>query len=626
MPGMLVAVFPGQWNFIQIGGYPPYFRLTPAIKSSLRLCVPRCQCPQTGTRTEGTSDGEMAVKRISAAAFKHSGLSTARRRFAKAEDGAVLVFSLVLFILMIMMGGVAVDLMRYETTRTTLQNTLDRSTLASASLSQGLDPETVVRDYFSKAGMSQFLKTVTVTNGLNFRNVEAHALADAEPFFLHMIGINTFEAPAASVAEQRINNVEIALVLDVSGSMAGTKLTNLKSAASEFVSTVLASDGDDRISIGIVPYNGQVNLGPLMAAKFNVTLPTGVANTACVDLPASVYTATDMSRTLALPTTAYADTFSSTTLSTSFVSVASAGTPNAGNRWCPPSTVNVVRPPINVVSTLQSNINAMTAVGATSTNAGLKWGLTLLDPASRPIFAEFANAGTILPSFGVRPFDYTDKEAMKVIILMTDGDHFAEERVNTPYKSGASKIFRASDGNYSINHDTVTRPTAAGTKTFFVPHLCTSTGCKNGSNTAEAWSATKYSNGVELSWQEVWTNMRVSYVAWQLYERALGKDSNRNSVYNTWMANFRTLTPTATMDDQMQAICTLAKTKQNMVIYGIAFDAPANGQLQIKKCTSGYNPAKPNDDNPFYFVSTPTNIKTAFRAIATNISQLRLTQ
>lgn len=555
------------------------------------------------------------VTHFSKTNFMKTRFIDARNRFTHDENGAVLVFALVLFMLMVMMGGLAVDLMRYETTRTTLQNTLDRSTLAAASLSQTLDPEAVVRDYFTKAGMTQYLTAVNVDEGLNFRQVRADAMADTKPLFLHMLGINKLEAPGNSTAEQRVNNVEVMLVLDVSGSMAGTKITNLKSAASEFVSTVLSADADDRISIGLVPYNGQVNLGPILAAKYNLTMPTGVADTACVDLPASVYSGTDMSRTLALPTTAYADTYSSTTQSTSFVAV-SSGAPAAGNRWCPPSTGNIVRAPINSISTLQGYINGLTAIGATSINAGLKWGITLLDPGTRPIFSELASAGKIPATFNVRPFDYTDNEAMKVIVLMTDGEHFAEERVNSSYKSGNSPIYKATDGNFSIRH-TTGRPTAAGTKEYFVPHLCTSTNCKNGSNTAEAWSATKYSNGVQQTWPQVWTDLRVSYVAWQMYERALGKDSNRGTTYNTWMANFRSQTATSSMDSQLQAICALAKAKKNVTIYGIAFDAPTNGQQQISQCSSG---------SSYYFASTPTNIKNAFRAIATNISQLRLTQ
>ena len=75
-------------------------------------------------------------------------------RFTRREDGTLVYFSLMLFVMMMMMGGFAVDLMRYETIRTSLQNTLDRSTLAAASLTQRLNSTTVVNDYFAKAGLS----------------------------------------------------------------------------------------------------------------------------------------------------------------------------------------------------------------------------------------------------------------------------------------------------------------------------------------------------------------------------------------------------------------------------------------------------------------------------------------
>ena len=616
-------------NFVSIGGNPPYFRLTPAISSALNLRALDA-CPDGGRVGAHERVMEsMILKRNSIPNDFRGAVIAAHKRFAKDEDGAVLVFALVLFLVMVMMGGLAVDLMRYETTRTSLQNTLDRSTLAAASLSQTLNPEAVVRDYFAKAGLTQDLKSVTVSEGLNFRNVNARALADTKPIFLHMIGINTLNAPGVSTAEQRITNVEIALVLDVSGSMQGTKITNLKSAAKEFVNTVLLSDGDDRISIGLVPYNGQVNLGPTIAPLYNVTLPTGIAGTACVDLPSSVYTTTSMDRNLALPTTTYADTYSSmsgvggnsqTVPSTTTYVAPSSNAPVAGNRWCgpqTPTTANIMRPPINSITLLQSYIDGMVATGATSINAGLKWGLTLLDPGSRSVFSDLAGAGAIPTKFAVRPFEYTDPEALKVIVLMTDGEHFAEERMNTDYKDGMSPIYKATDGYYSIQH-TGTRPSGAGTKTFYVPHLCTSSKCIDGSDVSSAWSATKWSNGTQLPWKQVWTDLRVSYVAWQLYARALGTStSTRSSLYTTWMTNFRALTPTTTMDTQLQTICSQAKSKANVLIYGIAFDAPTFGQQMISQCSSGAS---------YFFISSPTTIKDAFRTIATNISQLRLTQ
>ena len=119
----------------------------------------------------------------------------------------------------------------------------------------------------------------------------------------------------------------------------------------------------------------------------------------------------------------------------------------------------------------------------------------------------------------------------------------------------------------------------------------------------------------------------MKYVAWQLYARALGTDSTtRTSTYNTWVSNFRSLTPTTSMDSQLQQICTNAKANPNVIIYGIAFDAPTAGAQQIRMCTTGYDPLAPTKPSAYYFASTPANIKDAFRTIATTIRQLRLTQ
>ena len=70
------------------------------------------------------------------------------------------------------------------------------------------------------------------------------------------------------------------------------------------------------------------------------------------------------------------------------------------------------------------------------------------------------------------------------------------------------------------------------------------------------------------------------------------------------------------MDTTMLQSCTQAKDN-GVVIYGIAFEAPPQGQAVISGCAS--SPAH-------YFDAQGLSIQTAFRAIASNISQLRLTQ
>lgn len=528
-------------------------------------------------------------------------------RFAVQQDGSLQIFALGLFMLMVMMGGLAVDLMRYEGTRTNLQNTLDRSTLAAASLTQGLEPKSVVTDYFKKAGLAKELKSVTVTQGLNYKQVEAEALAETDPYFMHLMGIDQLDAAGHSMAEQRISNVEIMLVLDVSGSMnSNNRLVNLKAAATEFVDTVLANDVEQRISIGIVPFNGQINLGTLKS-KFNLTDDPNITDVNCVDLPSSAYTSSGISRTASMSMTANADTYSGTNYSTSYTAFTDgSAVPYVLNTWCPPRPGNVVRMPAQNKTDLKANINGLTAVGATSINAGMKWGLALVDPSARSIYNELVSANAMPAVLAGRPYEYSDKEAMKVIVLMTDGENFAEERVQPSYKTGNSPISRsANDGNYSIYLPAA--PTAAK---YWVPHL--------GVFQNVVWTNATNSGTADVqTWPQIWSNMRLTYVAWQFYARALGTDDpSRGAMYDTMMSAFKSKTATGTMDSSLQTACGQAKSNE-IIVYGIAFEASANGQNQIKTCATSAS---------HYFSASGLQIKTAFRAIASNISQLRLTQ
>ncbi len=569
-------------------------------------------------------------KPVSKSSYRSGGLARLQLcKFARQESGSLTIFSLSLFMAMIMIGGLAVDVMRYETIRTNLQNTLDRSTLAAASLTQELDATSVVNDYFTKAGLIEYLKSVQVNEGLNYREVAADATAGTDPIFLQLMGISAMDAAGHSKAEQRVTNVEIMLVLDISGSMASnSKLTNLKAAANEFVNTVLSSDAEGRISIGLVPFNGQVNLGSTLSAKYTLTDPPGVANEYCVDLDTSTYNSLALSRTTAMSMTANADSYSTTNQTTSYVSPTDSnyGVANGANLWCPPSTTNIVRLPSKSISGLQSAINGLTAIGATSINAGMRWGTAMLDPSARTMFSQFITSGAMPSEFQGRPFDYVDDDAMKVIILMTDGEHFAEERIKPSYKSGSASIYRATnDNNYSIFHPSkvvsTTSTTICNSRPYWVPHL--------GAWHSRPWNGTApsgstcyvpgatFSGYTSLTWPQVWANMRVSYVAWQFYARALGTTSStRTTVYNSTMDAMRSQTPTSTMDTQLQTICTSIKN-QGVTVYGIAFEAPTNGQTQIAGCASSA---------AHYFNASGLQIKTAFRAIASNISQLRLTQ
>ena len=574
-------------------------------------------------------------------------------RFRRDEDGSMIIFAMFLMIMMLIVGGMAVDMMRFESTRARLQATLDRAILAASDLEQNRDAEDVVRDYFAKAGLLDQITSITVTEAINSKEVTATAAMDVDTMFMSLVGIESLLAPATGTAIENVSDIEIMLVLDVSGSMQNNgKIGNLRDAANEFVASILANDIEQRISIGIVPFNGQVNLGPVLLARYNIIDQTGVTNSNCVDLPPAAYAQLGLATTLAMPQTAHADTFSGTDRSNAFRTVAN-NLPRATNIWCPLIPGNIVRLPTSSIAALQLHISGLTAVGATSINAGMRWGSALLDPGSRPLFTNLIAANQIPSYLETRPYDYNRNNTLKVVVLMTDGEHFAEERVNPGFRSGISPIWRATtDTNFSIFHESwVTRTNAAAiaaSRPFWVPHLSqwqsrpwngTSPNtsmpyaegalrrfdvsgdgvCNNTDDGLGVLQATQgcWGSSNEQTWPEVWAAVRMHWVAWQLYGRPLSTTAGgRTAIADAQMNLFRAYTPTSAMDTQLANLCAMVRAEE-VVVFGIAFEAPPNGQTAISSCASSPS---------HYFNAQGLQISAAFRAIASQINSLRLIQ
>jgi Flp pilus assembly protein TadG len=526
------------------------------------------------------------------------------RSFVRDEDGTILLFTIIIMIVMFILGGMAVDIMKYEVTRTELQQTADRATLAATSLTQDLDSTAVVNDYFVKAGLADKLTSVTVTNGLNFRTVRTEARADTNPIFLRLYNrtmLDQLEARALSIAEQRISNVEIILVLDVSGSMQGRKLRDLKTSASEFIDTVLDADRDNKISIGIVPYNGQVNMTQSFQNLFTGRVDDhDEADVNCLDLPAGAYTSLTIPRNAAYPVTAWADGLSSYSSSRYY------GAPNTNSarpaeheRACMKRPNNVILPPTNNKTTLKNHISGLSALGRTSINVGMKWATTLLDPGSRSVIDNLVGMGQTPSYFSGRPYEYGAENVMKVVVLMTDGEHTPSSQMDTGYRVGDSGIYLSTgDGNYSRYQN---RPNTSND--WWVPHL--------GQWRSSVWNSGQ--GAPELTWPQVWDNVRVSWVARQLYARA---ENNSSSVYTHMMNAFQTQTNPGLMDRQLTQVCNLARDS-GIIVYSIAFETDNVDISAMRGCAS---------TEGHFFTATGLEIQTAFRAIASNISQLRLTE
>ncbi|MBP0484056.1 TadE/TadG family type IV pilus assembly protein [Sagittula salina] len=190
-------------------------------------------------------------------------------RFWRDDEGTITIFSAIMLILILAITGASVDLMRRESERVRLQVTLDRAVLAAADLDQGRDPESVVTDYVAKAGLAQQMTGVTATADPGARVVSATADMDFMTLFLPMIGYPTLPIHSRSTAEERIANVEISMVLDISGSMRwNNRIETLRPAASRFVEKVLTEDSAGVTTLNLIPFAGQVNPGTTMFDYF----------------------------------------------------------------------------------------------------------------------------------------------------------------------------------------------------------------------------------------------------------------------------------------------------------------------------------------------------------------------
>lgn len=195
------------------------------------------------------------------------------KSFSRSEDGSMTVMALFIFMCVILVGGMAVDMMAYHRDRAKLQMTLDNSVLAAASLSQSMDPKTVVDAYLVSANMQQYLTGTQVVQDPFHRTVSASIHSTFDTRLMHMSGVDNLDINVTSVAMERMPSAEISVVLDISGSMGvSNRLTLMQEASKQFISKSLERNADDdsglvnsyKTSINLIPFAGQTNPGPTM--------------------------------------------------------------------------------------------------------------------------------------------------------------------------------------------------------------------------------------------------------------------------------------------------------------------------------------------------------------------------
>jgi Mg-chelatase subunit ChlD len=212
--------------------------------------------------------------------------------------------------------------------------------------------------------------------------------------FMRVLGFDTLGVGASSEVGWGSNKIEVALVLDNTGSMGWSgKMSALKSAAHDLLNTLEAASYEPgSVKVSIVPFNTQVKVGTAARSEpwlyFDISNP----NTAKRVYPATwTGCVTDRER----PNDA---------------TDAPAGSDAATGYWaanCAWPTLAEIRPLTDSFASLRTTIDQMTPVGNTNIAIGLAWGLATLSPR-QPM---------------TQTAEYADDDVLKFIVLLTDGDN-----------------------------------------------------------------------------------------------------------------------------------------------------------------------------------------------------------
>lgn len=383
-------------------------------------------------------------------------------RFASNTRGNVaMIFGVSLFPIMISVG-VAVDLSRSLAVRERLSQAIDTAALA-AGASPGMTTATkttYVQDYLkANYDTSQIgaLGSLSISEVADVVTVSATATMDT--VFLGIIGYNNLTLNVSTEVTRNSSGLEFVMVLDNTGSMYGSKIADLKTAANKLVDVLYGAPGSTSpLKIGMVPFSAAVNIGTaaraegwmdehgdatLAASKMNYStgqtvwdLYDAIPNRAwdgCVEARQQPYDTTDDAPvggdTLFQPYFA-PDERSSSGYDNSYFSDGITGTTQVRQKYVGKyvgtsvsssskgplrgCTVDPVTRLTNDRTTITNAINAMGASGYTHIPVGLVWGWRLISPDAP--FTE-----------GV---DYTDTDWKKALVILTDGENTIDTESN----------------------------------------------------------------------------------------------------------------------------------------------------------------------------------------------------
>ncbi|WP_025660845.1 Tad domain-containing protein [Rhizobium sp. IBUN] len=377
-------------------------------------------------------------------------------RFRKAEEGAVLPFVGIVSLALIGATGFGIDAARLMLLHSSLQRAIDAGALSTVAKLDTATIDVELRKFavanFNDGEIGGTLDSLTWTISSDNKTLTVKASASAPATLMKILGVQTISTSAESVIERSTNGLELALVLDNTGSMKGTPLTSLKSAANTLVNTLYGNDAVAKnLYVGIVPFSQSVNVGTshtswMKSGSIAALDWGGTSWGGCVE--AQSVKADDISDTVpsSKPITPYY--WPDGTDTNNWISVdqngkktyaKNLGTSLGPNMNCPAEVTRLTPKKATVVAA----ISAMKAVGNTHINFGAVWGWRMLSPKWRGLW------GGDMATYNL-PLDYYTKNMNKAAVIMTDGENTMTEKVYTAYGWLADKKLGTADKDAAV--------------------------------------------------------------------------------------------------------------------------------------------------------------------------------
>ena len=333
--------------------------------------------------------------------LKRLNLLSRLRAFGADQRASVVVLLGIAIVPALGIVGLAADASRAYLVQSRLAQAVDSAALAGGASILASYRDDDINNFFEgnfpTGYMNSTLEPLSISADTVNGTVEVVARAQVPTSFLKILTIDYMTVSARSVVNRAVRGMELAMVLDVTGSMSGSKIAALKTAGHSLLDILYGNN--ETITdfwVSIVPFAARVNIQPHSDWMVGPPSPWN----GCGDTRSGT-NATD-------------DTLPSVELFPEYTPTVTGWRPP--DYGCPDVSMLPLTAEKSVVA---GKIDDLVAFGNTRTDVGMVWGWRALSPDWRGLW----------PGDPTLPLDYNEPLMDKVVIIMTDGE-------NTPWLTG----------------------------------------------------------------------------------------------------------------------------------------------------------------------------------------------